>query len=222
MKPAVVLTLIKPVAKVNKFLSKSKNTMKNVAALCCLIFVVFSSCSKRIETLGIKTTTTQDEFVKYTIDKGQHSSDKNGYVQVQYEQLRFVVKFDSSAIYRTVASSNQVDINKLFGFSDNNANHHQFSARFGWRWSNNALRLFAYVYNNGQMSFKEIGTIPIGAEVVCSIKVTEGQYVFTMGDKVETMTRASATGKAIGYKLYPYFGGDEVAPHQINIWLKEY
>jgi len=35
------------------------------------------------------------------------------------------------------------------------------------------------------------------------------------------MSRASSTATAVGYKLYPYFGGDEAAPHDINIWIKE-
>jgi hypothetical protein len=34
------------------------------------------------------------------------------------------------------------------------------------------------------------------------------------------MSRTAATEKAKGYRLYPYFGGDELAPHQINIWIK--
>jgi hypothetical protein len=35
------------------------------------------------------------------------------------------------------------------------------------------------------------------------------------------MTRESKTEKAEGYKLFPYFGGDETAPHNISIWIKE-
>ncbi|MEO5783498.1 MAG: hypothetical protein ABIQ07_09520 [Ginsengibacter sp.] len=36
-----------------------------------------------------------------------------------------------------------------------------------------------------------------------------------------SLPRTSTTAKAIGYKLYPYFGGDETAPHEIDIWIKE-
>jgi hypothetical protein len=35
------------------------------------------------------------------------------------------------------------------------------------------------------------------------------------------MPRKSTTIKAVGYKLYPYFGGDELAPHPVSIWIKE-
>jgi hypothetical protein len=34
------------------------------------------------------------------------------------------------------------------------------------------------------------------------------------------LPRLATTEKAKGYQLYPYFGGDEAAPHQVNIWIK--
>jgi hypothetical protein len=168
-----------------------------------------------------KATATATDFVKYTIAQGQQYCDKNGFSQIQLSELKFAVRFDSSAIYQTIDPGNQLDINKLYGFSDNNALHHDFSARFGWRWSDNALRLFAYVYNNGIQTNKELGTVAIGAENSCSIKVAGDKYIFTLNGKADTMPRASTTAKAVGYKLYPYFGGDEFAPHTISIWIKE-
>lgn len=201
-------------------------------------FIMLTACSKRVEnitnqpanpvdtTKAAATDTTPPPaasapFVKYTILKGAQYSNDNGYQTVSYDDLKFVVKFDSSAIYQTVSPSNQHDINKLYGFSDNNAQHHLFSARFGWRWSENALRLFAYVYNNGTMTAQEIGTVQIGAENHCSIKVDGNKYIFTLNETTLEMPRASTTPKAEGYRLYPFFGGDELAPHEINIWIKE-
>jgi hypothetical protein len=198
--------------------------MKKCLVFCSVLLVFFSSCTKQID--GIISGSTKDgavsnQFVQYTIAEGKQYCDQNVYTASTYSEQKFVVRFDSSAVYKTVASSNQVDINKLFGFSDNNAQHHQYSARIGWRWSNNALRLFAYVYNDGVVSYKELSTVAIGAEINCSIKVSGNNYVFTVGDKVDTMPRTSTTEQAVGYKLYPYFGGDEMAPHAISIWIKE-
>jgi hypothetical protein len=81
--------------------------------------------------------------------------------------------------------------------------------------------LYAYTYNNGVRESKSLGTVAIGQEQNCSIKVTADKYVFTLNGKVETMPRASTTAKAVGYKLYPYFGGDELAPHDVTIWINE-
>ena len=135
--------------------------------------------------------------------------------------MNFIAKFDSTAIYSNVNPDNRLDINKLYGFSDNNSTHQQFSARFGWRWSDNALRLFGYVYNDGVRSSKELGTVAIGTENNCSIKVTEKHYVFSLNGFTDSLLRTSTTVKANGFKLYPYFGGDETAPHNIYIWIKE-
>ena len=162
-----------------------------------------------------------DPFVKYFIKQGEQYCDKNNLVTVKYDELKFLVKFDSTAIYKTTLPENQGDINKLFGSSDNNAQHHEYSARFGWGWSNNALRLFAYVYNEGIRSSVELGTVKIGTENKCSLKVAGNTYIFTLNYKTVTMPRMATTPKAEGYKLYPYFGGDEPAPHAINIWIKE-
>ena len=196
---------------------------KNVIMLSLLILSL-SSCQKKIDSIisNIKGNSGKvGDFVKYTISKGEQYSDKSGYNTIKFGQLSFIVKFDSSAVYKTVSVSNQNDINKLYGFSDNNAQHHQFSARFGWRWSNNALRLFGYTYNNGEISVKELATVQIGSENNCSIKVTGNTYVFNVNGKETIMPRLSTTQNAEGYKLYPYFGGSEMAPHTITISIKE-
>jgi hypothetical protein len=167
------------------------------------------------------TADASSQFIKYTIRAGQQYCDQSTYKQVSYNELKFIVKFDSTAIYQTVSANNQLDVNKLYGFSDNNDDHHQFSARFGWRWSGGGLHLFGYTYNSGEMNYEELGAINIGTEYTCSIKITPDNYIFTLNNASKNMSRASVTATAAGYKLYPYFGGDEVAPHDINIWIKE-
>ena len=193
--------------------------MKRIAGI-FIIPVLLLSCSKE-KIVAVKTDIGLAGFTKYTIEKGQNYSDQNGFKIVQYAELKFIAKFDSTAIYQTVIPDNQFDINKLYGFSDNNADHQQFSARFGWRWSDNALRLFGYVYNNGVRSSKELGTVSIGSENNCSIKVTSTSYVFTLNGETDSLPRTATTALGSGYKLYPYFGGDETAPHDIAIWIKE-
>jgi hypothetical protein len=190
--------------------------MKNTFLMAALSLLLFGSCQKENPAQNLSTP----RFKQYTIPQGQHYATENPWKAIETSELKFVVKFDSSAIYQTGDPENQYDINKLYGFSDNGEQHHRFSARIGWRWSDGALRLFAYAYNNGTRSEKEITTIAIGSEVTCSIKVTGEVYRFTVNGKTETMPRASATTVGKGYQLYPYFGGDEVAPHEVRIWIK--
>jgi hypothetical protein len=186
---------------------------------------LFSACQKEMEAVPnpqprVDTPHPTVGFTKYTISKGGHYCDQSNYAPLELSELRFRVRFDSSAVYQTATAENQWDINKLYGFSDNGSDHHQFSARFGWNWSEGALRLHAYVYNHGVRESKELCAVPIGKDVECSIQVVPGAYLFTVGGASTAMPRQSGAPRAKGYKLYPYFGGDEPAPHDIRIWIE--
>ena len=193
------------------------------SVLCCLLPAIMTSCNKTITRVIDHSLNSpkKGQFVEYTIRQGQHHADQNSYQQVNYDELKFVVRFDSTAIYQTAKASNQEDIDKLYGFSDNNSQHQQFSARFGWNWVQSALRLYAYTYNNGERTSQEITTLHIGNEYNCSIKVMNQNYIFSVNSTTIAMPRSSITAKGDGYKLYPYFGGDETAPHDIHVWIKE-
>jgi hypothetical protein len=198
--------------------------MKNKLFWGCFVSMLFCACNKEIlrpQSTDEKKQNLSSGFYKYTIPEGKQYCDKNTFLPVKIHQLAFKVRFDSSAVYKTRKAENQDDINKLFGFSDNNATHQQFSARFGWRWSDNALRLFAYNYNNGNRSFKEVATIEIGRIYTCSITIAGSEYIFAVNGVETRMPRESTTAMAEGYQLYPYFGGDETAPHDIFIWIEK-
>lgn len=196
--------------------------MKRCTILLSFCFFLNFSCKKQDKEVIIdKKDPAVNSYVDYRIRKGEHYCDSNKLALVEYSELKFAAKFDSTAIYTTAAAYNQYDINKLYGFSDNNAAHQDYSARFGWRWSDHALRIFSYVYNSGVRLSKELATVQIGEENNYSIKVESGYYVFSVGSTTDTVGRASKGGKASGYKLYPYFGGDETAPHEIHIFIKD-
>jgi hypothetical protein len=201
-------------------LAKIHYSMKVPILLAAAFFL--TSCHKMTDAIVDKagSTSSTEQLIKYTIEKGNQYCNSQSYKTIETTEMKFVVKFDSSAIYETQSPENQYDINKLYGFSDNNSDHHQYSARFGWRWSDKALRLFAYIYNEGAALSKELTTIAIGSEINCSIKATSTNYLFTVNGNTTQLPRSAAIEKVKGYQLYPYFGGDEVAPHQINIWIR--
>jgi hypothetical protein len=171
-----------------------------------------------------KATTTQPAipgYTQYVIPKGSHYAAENTYRPLRLRKLTFSAIFDSSCIYNAQAKENAGDISKLYGFSDCNTAHHENSARFGWRWYDESLQIFAYCYANGKRQWKLLGDIPIGTPVAMSISVEQDQYVFEMNGKTGRLSRNCSAEYAEGYKLYPYFGGDEAAPHEIRIWIKE-
>jgi hypothetical protein len=196
--------------------------MKTILSI--LTLAALCSCSKAVDAIIDNATTAPANpgTVSYTIASGAHYCDQNGIRAVDLATQRFTVRFDESARYTTTDPANQYDINKLWGFSDNNnPDHHQYSARFGWRWSDGALRLFGYVYNAGVVSSKEIGTVSLHADHQCSIDVKATQYYFTLDGQTDSIPRTATTPTGKGYQLYPYFGGDEVAPHKVTILIRE-
>lgn len=180
------------------------------------------SCQKEVRSNEpVIPPVPQTQWVEHTIAKGSHNSDKNVFKQLSKVEMKFIVKFNNSAIYQTVDPANQPDINKLYGFSDNNQEHHTNSARIGWRWHNNQLELLAYIYNNTVQTDKFITVVPLNQEISCSIKAEGSFYTFKVNNTTVTMPRVSTTTGAVGYQLYPYFGGDETSPQEIKILIKD-
>lgn len=160
-------------------------------------------------------------YTTYTIKQGGHYSDKSSLKYVSTAEMKFYAKFDQTAIYTTVIPENQYDINKLWGFSEGLNNQYN-SARMGWGYSNGAIRLYGYVYSKGIRYSKEITTAVPGEDITCSIKVSGSTYIITANGISVTLPRGTTTSKASGWQQYPYFGGDEVAPHNIYIYIKPF
>jgi hypothetical protein len=202
-----------------------------------VVLIILTSCTKSLRDLDKRpgTDLTQaaaarkpggggggstQTFRTYTIQQGSHSCDQSTFASVSGVTMSFIAKFDSSCIYTSIDPVNQWDINKLWGFNEglfSTAN----SARVGWNWRDGALRLRPYTHVNGIASIDPPEVIvPIGAEIPCSITVQGSAYIFVINGTTITMPRGISSSKFSGYQLYPYFGGDEVAPHLITILIK--
>jgi hypothetical protein len=135
-----------------------------------LLVVLFMACTKSVEenkdnpssVIAPPPVPTTPGFIDYLIKKGNQFAEQNVFKPVEIQEMKFLVKFDSSAIYQTIDPINQFDINKLYGFADNDSLHHVYSARFGWNWVNNALWLYGYVYNNTVLLKQPLMNIAIG------------------------------------------------------------
>lgn len=169
-------------------------------------------------------TTTLCFAKTYKIPEGQHNQLRiPGFVWAK--KFKFNATFDSSAIY----DINDLSLNKLLGFSDCNfQHHHKNSARIAWRSRDGQIDLFAYVYQNGQRitgvgptGKKEQG-IYLGGTTpnvtnTFTIEVKGNKYIFQYNGVSKVLPRGCDKKNALGYKLFPYFGGLKVAPHDIEI-----
>ena len=160
-----------------------------------------------------------DPFELFTIKKGDHYSTYKTEL-LQNHVLSFEAKFDNTVDYQTKTEENQYDINKLFGFSDCNSHHQQHSARFGWRWVADSVEIFAYSYVNGERISELLGrTAPFQADRY-QLMLTDSAYVYQFNEKEYSIPRTRSCDQGVYYLLFPYFGGDETAPQDINIYIK--
>lgn len=135
-----------------------------------------------------------------------------------------IVNFNIDCIYEI--GIDQSDINKLFGFSM--GMHHTNSIRVGWRYYKGAMELCSYIYENGVRQkeralcecdfFKDY-------KVDIKLKVVDNSYMvdFYVNDEFRYgKTLATKVKRYISYPLSLYFGGNCVAPHDMNINYKVY
>jgi hypothetical protein len=183
------------------------------------------SCTKVVNEMFLaqtKSKTTSPRFIEYIIHKGNHYAEGTSFKEVHQSELRFEVLFDSSAIYTNSKATNQYDINKLYGFSDCGTMHHENSARFGWRWNGKCIEIHAYWYNDSIRHNEFLDTVSIGTATALAIKALPRHYSFEIKNRTHSFPRRCNTSAIEGYQLYPYFGGDETAPHDIRIRIKEF
>lgn len=187
----------------------------NITFLCIILLSsVFYSCEE------IDYSEQIDGFDVYRIAEGRHSSSSK-IRSFTHSILNFDVRFDSTAIYDIGAD--QSDINKLYGFNDcSNENVHYNSARFGWRWMNDSLDLFSYVYLDGDLLKNKIKNIAIDDVYNCQIEIRDSVYLFSVENIIlDTVPRGCSSLDVSRKYLYPYFGGNMPSPHEIVILIKE-
>ena len=154
----------------------------------------------------------------FTIKKGEHRSTR----AIDYSKDKtfdWDIEFDSSAIYKTLDSINQMDINKLIGWSDCGEDHLEASIRFGWRW-NDSLEIHWFKHENGNFSFYKITSVDLCKPHNYKLSIHNWDYEMEV-DGVKVFIPRNCVTHSRKYQLFPYFGGDETAPHDITIKIKK-
>ena len=200
----------------DKNVIKSQMPKRQAIAISIIWFILlmslhflFMSC-KKIDENG---------FRDYVIKEGKHSS-RISYRTTKTNCLQFQAIFDESAIYQSIDTNNQYDINKLYVLSDCKDNHTKTSMRLGWRWLNDSLEIHWFQHVNNNFVFSKISTIKLNIIVNFSIIFDENYYYVSVDNDTVTIDRPCNSQSIRKYYLYPYFGGDETAPHDIKIKIK--
>lgn len=96
-------------------------------------------------------------------------------------------------------------ISKLFGCSQ--GLHHHNSFRYGFRYKENVVEIYAYMYVNKERISKMITTVPYGVEIGFSLFVGKNLYysVVKVKDRFIFNYYKKGVKHNIGYQLNGYF-----------------
>lgn len=164
-------------------------------------------------------------FKRYRIWKGWHWCTLLFCIKLLWNCTRMTKKvvFKKSCLYN-MSLPDKLDINKLFGFSY--GKHHDNSARFGWNCDGDKINLHAYCYLDGKRVDKFITKIDVEEEYKLMISVSKDKYIFTTfiedeaSDLQQVVIPKPQMVPKLGFKLWPYFGGTQKAPHTMDIYMQ--
>ncbi len=169
--------------------------------------------------------------VLYQINKGKHYSIRplNDLIKLPFKpgihrgsSLYFELMFGEGTNYDPTDKS----VHKLYGICFGFDPRYR-SVRIGWRHiGGNDIQLFSFVHDNGQMRITYLYTIKVYSVYTgvikrlndneCSVELWLGGNM--VAQRTETVSSRSDSFK---FKLYPYYGGQLVAPNKMKIYINE-
>jgi hypothetical protein len=159
----------------------------------------------------------------FSIKQGKHYS--NFYFDFTIKkEIDFTVIFKENCLYPIDKNNeNSYDINKLFGLSDDYT-HMKNSLRIGWTCENNKnIKLFSFIHNNYQFNSELLCTVNPEEEIKIKLIIYDKEYGILVyyKDKIiyNKYKRTSNWNIPFRYILKPYFGGNLVAPKDLDILI---
>ena len=157
----------------------------------------------------------------YVIKKGSHRS--TWLPKFTFKtSLKFSFKFLSDPSYILNNKADQGDTNKIFGILDS-WDHQKHSVRIGWRYDAKLKKAICsvYFYRDGKHYIEDLGEIVQNKPYVCYIDILQDSYTIIALDKKVIIPRTSRWWGP-RYFLFPYFGGQQVAPKQFKIEINKW
>jgi len=166
----------------------------------------------------------------YEIKKGNHHCsmslfEKIGALgwKVRKIDLRFV--FRKECWWAPARNTDDYDQNKLAGIGFG-TNHHKNSVRLTWVpdfEKPGMIRVSGYTYderNTGpKFAISYIKSVHVGETVTARIESRDGAYFLTV-QEVTVRMENQQPDPSLCFWLFPYFGGNNTAPHDMTIELE--
>ena len=152
-----------------------------------------------------------DRDMTYIIKQGNNHS--NGAKVYNSDNITFRVYIDQSWVYEPDSHWN-----KLIGFSES-VSPHQNSLRIGWRCSEEKIIFGMYAYVDGTpVRIKGQREYNPGTWIEGAVFRSYNAYHVFIGS--EHFHTKATEGKRMISTLYPYFGGDDTAPHDMKFHFR--
>lgn len=142
------------------------------------------------------------------------------------KEIRYKVKFTESCIY-DLDKIDLCGVNKLFGLSFGWNGVHKNSARFGWKPTiNNKIMIYAYSYVGGIRAEHELCEVELNNFCDLKIIITDNKYIFSCVEINKLAMDGKHTEVIHGtvskwsYENFLYFGGLNINPQDINIFIE--
>ena len=161
-----------------------------------------------------------NSFQKYTIRAGMHEA---GFRVQTYQSpvLEFDAVFDESAIYEKQGQKEQEELNVLFGFSGRVSFQHVNNARFEWRWLDGDLQVFATARIDDKTVSMFAGCAKAHEPSRFRIEKKAMGFVFFMDNNPPVKIQGpNVDSNSFSYLLFPHFGKEQPAPHDVNISIR--
>ena len=162
-------------------------------------------------------------FMRSVVKPGKNKIDMRTYI------------FTDSCRYR-LDGGDQFDWNKLYGYCYGMDGIHKNSGRIVWRYNPNTdkIELAAYCYDNDIRVYQLLGEVNIDEQILVSVEVMDNIIKMSLvgvynNDKLDTtkgntfkMEFNESLKDKFKFSCDLYFGGNRVAPHQINVLYDKY
>jgi hypothetical protein len=152
---------------------------------------------------------------KFIIKKGSHYCEGWRF-GTSPTTLRFRFWFEPSCMYDETQTIS--GWNKLYGWSS--LSNHSNSVRVGWQCRAGKIMTGYYCYVNGSRIDGDLAEVVPGKWYDAECSYDNGNFRVRVGESSKSVPGAKKP--AIAFRGNPYFGGQSVAPHDMEIWIEQY
>lgn len=166
----------------------------------------------------------------YLIKQGNHYCnvsifDRLFSIGYNVKKISFRFKFHKECWWTPARNSDDNDLNKLYGISYGLNSDHVNSVRLAWKPDFNVsgkIDVYGYIYDelpNSQHLSQYIASVQTETDCTAVITNNGNKYDFVVNSANAEMPNTH-TDSGFCFRLYPYFGGNNTAPHDMTIEIE--